>query len=308
MCYNRSRERRKKADFARMEAESMATSRTMEILERNDRIIHTPSSFAKRHLIYLQETGELHASSRHVGQRDDLHSYLFFLVLEGNGRLHYRGKEYALRPGSCVFIDCRHEYQHESLGAEWTLRWVHFCGTGAKELYDYYRQSGGRVCFSPKAFLAYSDLLGEIYRHAASEVYVSDLQLYEYLVHLMTMLCEENRTQELETETENGVRDMTPVKQYLEQHYQEKISLDLLAEQFYVNKFYMTRIFKKQFGDSIVNYLTHIRITRAKQLLRFTDLSIEKIGQECGLNDVNYFARVFRKVEGTSPGEFRKMW
>ncbi len=286
----------------------MEPTRNTQVLERNDRIIHTPGSFASKNLIYLQETGELRAGSRHVGQRDDLDSYLFFVVLEGSGRLHYRGREYALRPGSCVFIDCRHEYQHESLGGEWNIRWVHFCGKGAKELYEYYRQSGGRVCMTPKDFLAYSDLLADIYRHASSEFYVSDLQLYQYLVRLMTMLCEENRVQELESEIENGVRDMTPVKQYLEQHYQEKISLDLLAEQFYVNKFYMTRIFKKQFGDSIVNYLTQIRITRAKQLLRFTELSIEKIGQECGLSDVNYFARVFRKVEGTSPGEFRKMW
>ncbi len=277
-------------------------------LERNDRILHTPTAFAKRHLIYLQETGELQASRPHVGQRDDLYSYLFFIVLEGNGKLHYRGKEYSLRPGSCVFIDCRHEYQHESLGANWTLRWVHFCGTGSREIYDNYRQNGGKVCFKPKDFIAYSDLLTRIYELASSEMYVSDMQLYEQLVRLLTMLSEENRVLEPEDTADSGVRDMSPVKQYLEQHYQEKISLDLLADRFYVNKFYMTRIFKKQFGDSIVNYLTHIRITRAKQLLRFTDLSVEKIGQECGLQDVNYFARVFRKVEGTSPGEFRKMW
>lgn len=279
-----------------------------EGLDTNQRIIHTPTAFAKRNLIYLQEAGELRTNHIHVGQRDYLHSYLFFLVMEGSGRLLYRGREYSLKPGSCVFIDCMHEYQHESFAGEWTLRWVHFCGSGAHEIYENYRHSGGRVCFRPRDFIGYSDLLTEIFRLASSEIYVSDMQLYEKLVSLLTMLNEENRKQELEHAGESGVRDMTPVKQYLEQHYQERISLDLLAEQFYVNKFYMTRIFKQQFGDSIVNYLTQVRITRAKQLLRFTDMSVEKIGQACGLSDVNYFARVFRKVEGTSPGEFRKMW
>lgn len=70
----------------------------------------------------------------------------------------------------------------------------------------------------------------------------------------------------------------------------------------------MTRIFKEQFGISINNYLLQIRITRAKELLRFTDLSVEKIGADCGILDANYFARTFKKAEGVSPGEFRKLW
>ncbi len=42
--------------------------------------------------------------------------------------------------------------------------------------------------------------------------------------------------------------------------------------------------------------------------LRFTDLPIEKIGQECGMSDANYFSRVFKKTEGVAPGEYRKAW
>ena len=43
-------------------------------------------------------------------------------------------------------------------------------------------------------------------------------------------------------------------------------------------------------------------------LLRFTDQTVEAIGRECGVEDANYFSRMFRKVEGISPGEFRRMW
>ena len=103
-------------------------------------------------------------------------------------------------------------------------------------------------------------------------------------------------------------RDLQSIKDYIDHHYQEKITLDLLAEMFYINKFYLTRIFKEQYGTTINSYLLQVRITHAKQMLRFSDLPIEKIAHECGMVDANYFARMFRKVEGISPGEFRKRW
>jgi len=86
------------------------------------------------------------------------------------------------------------------------------------------------------------------------------------------------------------------------------LPLDELAERFFINKFYLTRIFKEQYGYSVVNYIMVLRIARAKQLLRFSDLSMEKIGEACGMPDANYFSRVFRRVEGTSPSEYRKQW
>ena len=70
----------------------------------------------------------------------------------------------------------------------------------------------------------------------------------------------------------------------------------------------VTRVFKEQFGLSVTSYLTQLRITQAKRLLRFTDKSVENVAQECGLNDANYFSRLFKKVEGTTPGEYRRQW
>ena len=98
------------------------------------------------------------------------------------------------------------------------------------------------------------------------------------------------------------------MKDYLDQNYREKITLDDLASTFFINKFYLTRIFKEQFGISVNSYLAQIRVTHAKQLLRFSDLTIEQIGRECGIEEPAYFARVFKKVEGIAPGEYRKMW
>ena len=95
-------------------------------------------------------------------------------------------------------------------------------------------------------------------------------------------------------------QNLQEIKDYLDTHYTEKITLDALAERFYINKFYLTRVFKEQFGQSVTNYLVQLRITQSKRLLRFTDRSIEAVAQECGLNDANYFSRLFKKVDRKS--------
>lgn len=77
---------------------------------------------------------------------------------------------------------------------------------------------------------------------------------------------------------------------------------------FYTNKYYLARLFKNQYGSSILNYVMNQRITQAKKMLRFTDKQIEVIGRDCGFEDANYFTRMFKKVEGSSPSEYRKLW
>ncbi|MBQ1349455.1 MAG: helix-turn-helix transcriptional regulator, partial [Ruminococcus sp.] len=63
-----------------------------------------------------------------------------------------------------------------------------------------------------------------------------------------------------------------------------------------------------QYGITINAYISRKKITAAKQLLRFSDKSIEQIGFEIGISDTNYFTRLFKKIEGITPGEYRKWW
>ena len=88
----------------------------------------------------------------------------------------------------------------------------------------------------------------------------------------------------------------------------QKTSLDSLAERFFISRYYLTRVFKEQFGMSVNNYLLSVRITKAKQMLRFTDEKLENIGYACGLGAANYFSRTFKNVEGINPSEYREKW
>ena len=81
-------------------------------LVESERILYTPSTFARTNLIHLQECGRLKALSPHTSHRENLASYLCFIVLEGSGTLEYDQKHYTLSAGDCVFLDCNKSYLH----------------------------------------------------------------------------------------------------------------------------------------------------------------------------------------------------
>lgn len=277
-------------------------------LVNSNRILYTPSEFAKTNLLHLQEIGELHATNPHTSSRSQLASYLFFVVSEGFGTLTYDGKCYDLKEGSCVFIDCHKAYSHSTSEHLWTLKWVHFYGPNMTGIYQKYVERGGTPAFETQHINDYVQQLNNLYEIAASSVYIKDMKIFEQLTSLLTLLMEDSWAPAAESKNPTGKRNLQDVKEYIDIHFNEKILLDELADHFYINKYYLTRVFKEQFGLSISHYIMQQRITYAKHLLRFSDRPIEQIAVLCGMNDANYFSRVFRKVEGVSPGEYRRKW
>ena len=149
--------------------------------------------------------------------------------------------------------------------------------------------------------------VGGLYNLAATSDYIRDMRINEKLGTLLTLLMEQSWHPESVTVSRKRM-ELVEIKNYLDEHYTDKISLDDLAERFFINKFYLSKIFKETYGTTVNNYLISKRITRAKQLLRFTDMTVEEIGVAIGMGDANYFSRMFRKVEGSSPSEYRKQW
>ena len=94
--------------------------------------------------------------------------------------------------------------------------------------------------------------------------------------------------------------------QYLQQHCTDKISLDDLASKFFFSRARMTASFKQFTGFTIVEYVTFMRIRKAKELLLHTNLSMTLIAEETGFGNVTYFERVFRTTVGKSPLQYRK--
>lgn len=93
----------------------------------------------------------------------------------------------------------------------------------------------------------------------------------------------------------------------INRNYQKPLTLDTLGAKFYLNRTYLCQIFKQEVGISFVEYLTNVRIKKAKQLLKAGD-SIAIVGEKVGYNNYRYFSQVFKKKEGFPPSKYRKYW
>ncbi len=88
--------------------------------------------------------------------------------------------------------------------------------------------------------------------------------------------------------------------------WKSDFSVSQVAKELCVSKEHLSRIFKKKYGVSVVEYLTNMRIKRAKFLLINTSFSIQKIAEKCGFFDASYFSRTFKKTVGVTPSEYKK--
>ena len=88
------------------------------------------------------------------------------------------------------------------------------------------------------------------------------------------------------------------ILKYLEQHYQEDLSLSSVAERFSLSPGYFSTIFKKKAGHNFVHYLTSLRIREAKRLLLETQMTISEVALAVGYSSASFFIRSFKKTEG----------
>jgi two-component system response regulator YesN len=94
-------------------------------------------------------------------------------------------------------------------------------------------------------------------------------------------------------------------KAFIEDNYSKDISLDDVSRIVDISPYYFSKLFKEETGENFIEYLTNIRIEKAKQLLQNKEVSIKNICVETGYSDPNYFSRIFKKQVGITPTEYR---
>lgn len=111
---------------------------------------------------------------------------------------------------------------------------------------------------------------------------------------------------DLEQEDSNGMPQLANTLSYLEKNYHRSISVQSMLKVAHMSQTSFMRAFRQAIGQSPVDYLIHLRISKSKQLLRFSNISITDAAYNVGFSDSNYFARQFKKIVGCSPKEYRQ--
>jgi AraC-like DNA-binding protein/mannose-6-phosphate isomerase-like protein (cupin superfamily) len=270
------------------------------------RIINTPDSAAKHTFFYMQETGRLTVEDAAATQRQNLDSFLFVAVVSGKGELTVDGETFSVTGGECFFIDCRISHTYKSSKTNpWDLLWVHFNGSTSEQYYEYFLSMSKHV-FRPAAFERIVSVITEIIDINEFNSPNADIFTSRLIVELLTIaLTSETSSQENDSALRQKIAS---VHNYIEQNFSSNITLEQLSAKFYISKYYLTREYKKIYGKTIFQHIISLRISYGKQLLRFSDKSVEEIAALCGFNDQSYFARQFKKTENLTCFAYRKMW
>ncbi len=125
-------------------------------------------------------------------------------------------------------------------------------------------------------------------------------RMYQYFLKSTAELIESRK------QIQNVSGMMPKVVDFLELNYMRKISQQECADYFHLNKDYLSRAFKKHTGVGMAKYLNNIRIRKAKELLKSTDLQVMEIADQVGYFDAKYFSRQFKLVTGMTPAQYRQ--
>jgi AraC-like DNA-binding protein len=138
-------------------------------------------------------------------------------------------------------------------------------------------------------------------RNTSHSQWIANCLTAAFLVELLAML-----TPQSSRNKRKANRDVTPVKQYIHEHYSESITLRELSKIAYLSPFHLSRLFKEQSGLSPMQYVISYRLEVAKYFLLRTNDSVAIIAERVGYASETHFQNLFKKWMGTTPAQFRK--
>ena len=270
------------------------------------RYIHTPGEFASSNLMYVQEVGKLKSLRPHKSSREGLKSILFMVIRSGEGFVRTLGREYSLKEGDCVLINCNNLYEHESSESNpWELSWVHFYGAASEELYGLFiKENEGSVVFTPSETESYEKMIEGLMALCNDKSSMSEIYANETLTELMTEVLSDVTK---DRETADDI-DINAIRTFINDSFGDKDVLKEACEKIKADCAEADAAFEKAYGISMEGYLKVRRFNVAKEKLRFTVDSESNIARECGFADYNDFIKMFAESEGMTPEVYRSKW
>ena len=265
--------------------------------------IHLPSTAAKRVYLYPVVLGIFRYEPAYYLRRSHYDNYLLMYINRGTLTLVYEGRQSLVREGQVVLLDCHrpHEYGNPGPGTL-EIYWLHFQGSLAPEFYALITESGGSIHtpLNPYPFTHHLRRLYELYRTSAP------IQEAELSRRITTMLSELIGARAGQNNSENAASEIAENGMaYINEHFREDISLEMIAENAALSPYYFTRIFSQETGFTPHQYLIATRLSFAKYLLQSGEMSVKEIAFHSGFHSESSFCATFRKWEGITPGAYR---
>ncbi|MCG8502048.1 MAG: AraC family transcriptional regulator [Firmicutes bacterium] len=242
--------------------------------------------------------------------------YEIYYFLSGDVTYYIEGQTYQLKPNDLLIINNRELHRplfnsdqpYERITIHFRPEYVSFFQTSEYSLLSYFekRKLGHYNKGAAEEVLEYGidRYFDQIEHYVKEDAAESPIMIRTLFVQMLI------RLSKIFTYTKNIVfkaseydKKIAAILDYINTHLHEKITLNMLEQIFFVNKYYLCHIFKKNTGFTVMEYVTYKRIMKAKELLALKTPVIETC-HTVGFNDYSNFYKVFKKIVGTSPRNF----
>jgi len=258
--------------------------------------------------LFITAIGYYPNAKHHHRQRlHGINEHILLYVVSGKGMVKIKSQVFELSPGSLLIIpaNLQHEYAADDT-APWTLYWIHFKGASSFDFVNMMLEKlGGHTSFIPfheSRIQLFADLYASLERgYSKNNISYASVGLQYFL----SSCCFFENYLPKPKEQFNAVDACI---NFMQQHIDEMLSLQQIAAAANLSESHCAAIFKKKTGYSIIEYFNQLKIQKACQYLQFTDLRVNEIASKLGVEDPFYFSRMFTRISGTSPLNYRSKY
>ena len=236
------------------------------------------------------------------GRRD----FQLLYIASGKAHFHFNGNEQIVTAGHMVLYRPKEPQKYEYYGEDQTeVYWVHFTGKNVTNILRSYGITDDKRVFYCGSGLDYKNLFRSMINELqmCRENYAEMLEMY--LKQIFIML-QRYFTDSLKTDNAHIIEEIDKATLYFNEHYSEEISIEEYAQNNHFSVSWFIRNFKHCTGSTPMQYILSKRIYNAEILLHDSTYNVTEIAEIVGYENPLYFSRIFKKIKGLSPSEYRK--
>lgn len=260
-----------------------------------------------------------HESHKELEIKDHFHnSYEIIYVLEGKTQYLINNKSYIVRSNSLIFINNMETHNIKVLEYPYKRYFIlikpEYFRSVINEpilssIFKNRSDSFNHVIeLSPGTVENIYGMIKNLYDELNEKGVFWEAAVKSSLYHLFIALYRNYNTYFPLNSLNGSMHTIVEIQKYVEEHYLEQISLEEISRLFFIDMYYLSRLFKTVTGFTFKEYLILQRISKAKDLLFHTNDNITQVCMNSGFCNVNHFIRIFKKYEGITPYQYRKKW
>ncbi len=262
-------------------------------------------------LTYLS-SGNLNSRDDFLHHRRTIPSHVLIMVKEGQLFLSQNGIDHIIGPGHFIFLPADEEhFGYQASTGKLSYLWVHFLfnceiATQTKlpsDLFSsghYVIPEWGSIAASKRASLLFNQLLD-----LSRQDVIYSTQMLDYALSLLVLEISRELLDAQNNSSANMSAPVLHIMEWIKGNYYRPITVSEIAAEFGYNPHYLSSLFQKSTGTSISGYITKTRIDIAKSMLVNYDVPLKEVAYTCGFSDEKYFMKVFKKLEGITPSQYK---